>query len=200
VPSDLPPRPATQSSLDPTDPYLQQLVRYKARKFVGKTGLNELDIDDVVQEVWLDLIQRLPGFDPRRSQQRTFISRLVDHELSDILRNRRAKRRDSRHCQSLDVPVGDGQDNDRTDLLATDVHGGRTGCVRRSDEHQADLAADIADIMAKMPAELRDLCQRLQRQPLTAIAREVGVPRTTLQKSVRKILGRFENAGLRDYL
>jgi RNA polymerase sigma-70 factor, ECF subfamily len=201
VPPDLPLLPATKSSLDPNDPYLQQLVRCKAWKLVNKTGLNELDVDDVIQEVWLDLIQRLPGFDPRRSQQRTFISRLVDHGLSDILRHRRAKRRDSRHCQSLNVPVGDGQENDRTDLLANDAHHGRTGRIHHPDEDQAYLVEDVAQVMAKMPESLQVLCRRLMEgQSQSAIARQLGVPRTTLQESVRKILRRFEDAGLRDYL
>ena len=158
------------------------------------------DLDDLVQDIWLDLVQRLPGFDPGRSQQRTFVSRLVDHKVSNILRDRRAKRRDSRRCQSLNTPLRDGEDIDHADLLAGDVHGGRTGCVRRSEQEQADLAADIADIMAQMPAEWRDLCRRLQSQPLTAIAREVGIPRTTLQESIKKIRRHFEDAGLWDYM
>jgi RNA polymerase sigma-70 factor, ECF subfamily len=199
VPSD-PPSRAAQPPLDPSDPYLRRLVVCQARKLLGKAGLNESDIDDLVQEIWSDLVQRLPGFDPRRSQHRTFCSRLVDHKASNVLRDRRAKRRDSRRCWSLNTPLMDGDDRDHADLLASDVHGGRTGCVRRSDAEQADLAADIANIMAKMPAELRDLCQRLQNQPLTAIAQEVGIPRTTLQESTKKIRRYFEDAGMKDYV
>jgi RNA polymerase sigma-70 factor, ECF subfamily len=167
---------------------------------MGKLGLNKTDLDDMVQDIWLDLVQRLPGFDPRRSQHRTFLSRLVDHKVSNILRDRRAKRRDSRRCHSLNIPPMVGGDRDYAALLVDDVHSGRTGCFRRPDVEPADLAADIANIMAKMPAELRDLCRRLQSQSLTAIAREVGIPRTTLQESIKKIRRYFEDAGMRDYL
>jgi RNA polymerase sigma-70 factor, ECF subfamily len=172
----------------------------KARKMVGKAGLNQSDLDDLVQDIWVDLVQRVPGFDPRRSQHRTFCSRLVDHKASNILRDRRAKRRDRRRCRSLNIPLIDGEYRDHADLLASDVHDSRTGCVRRSDEEQADLAADTANIMAKMPVELRDLCRRLQSQPLTVIAREVGIPRTTLQESIKKIRRYFEDADLWDYV
>lgn len=195
-----PPSRAAQRPLDPNDPYFRRLVVCQARKLLGKAGLNESDIDDLVQDIWLDLVQRMPGFDPRRSQHQTFCSRLVDHKASNVLRDRRAKRRDSRRCRSLNIPLTDGEDRDHADLLASDVHSGRTGCVCRSDEEHADLATDIANIMAKMPAELRDLCQRLQNQPLTAIAQEVGIPRTTLQESIKKIRRYFDDAGMQDYL
>ena len=127
-------------------------------------------------------------------------TRLVDHKLSNILRDRRADRRDCRRCQSLNTPVGESEDNSPTDLLASDVHHGRTGCVCRPDEEWKDLTEDVAHLMSQMPPHLRDLCRRLQNQPLAVIARELGVPRTTLQESVRKIRRRFEDAGLRDYL
>jgi RNA polymerase sigma factor (sigma-70 family) len=190
----------TKSSLDPNEPYLQQLVRHKAWKLVGKAGLNKSDIDDLVQDIWLDLAQRLPGYDPSRSQLRTFVTRLVEHKLSNILRDRRARRRDCRRCQSLNVPVGDSQDHDGGDALASNVHEGRTGCMCHPEEEKADLTDDLAQLLRQMPVEQRDLCLRLQSEPLAAIAREVGVPRTTLQESVSKIRRRFEDAGLRDYL
>jgi RNA polymerase sigma-70 factor, ECF subfamily len=200
VPPDLPLCPATELSLDPTDPYLRRLITCKVRKTIGKAGLTKSDLDDLAQDILLDIIQRLPSFDSRRSQHRTFFSRLVDHKLSNILRDRRTKRRDCSRCQSLNTPLVGNEDCDHADLLAADTHGVRTGCVRRTDEEQTDLAADIAQIVARMPPEVQDLCQRLQSQPLAAIAREVGIPRTTLQQSVSKIRRRFEDAGLREYL
>jgi DNA-binding NarL/FixJ family response regulator len=85
--------------------------------------------------------------------------------------------------------------------LANDVHQGRTGCVRRPEVEQAYLAEDIAEVTAKLPESWQEMCRRLkQGESQSAIARQLGIPRTTLQESVRKILGRFENAGLRDYL
>jgi hypothetical protein len=45
---------------------------------------------------------------------------------------------------------------DHGDLLATDIHYWRTGCVCRSDEEHACLKKDIADATAKMPKNLQD--------------------------------------------
>jgi DNA-binding NarL/FixJ family response regulator len=55
--------------------------------------------------------------------------------------------------------------------------------------------------MAEMPESLQELCGLLkQGESQSAIARELSVPRTTLQEYVRRIRRRFEDAGLRDYL
>ena len=40
----------------------------------------------------------------------------------------------------------------------------------------------------------------MKTQSISAIAREIGVPRTTLNDTVRRLRQRFEAAGLRDYV
>jgi transposase-like protein len=59
---------------------------------------------------------------------------------------------------------------------------------------------DLAEVIDSMPGELRDLAKRMKTQSISAIAREIGVPRTTLNDAVRRLRQRFEQAGLRDYL
>ncbi|MCX7428988.1 MAG: hypothetical protein NTW96_25600 [Planctomycetia bacterium] len=55
-------------------------------------------------------------------------------------------------------------------------------------------------MMVTLPDRLRDLAERLKSQTISKIARDIGVPRTTLNESVRRLRQRFENGGLKDYL
>jgi hypothetical protein len=59
---------------------------------------------------------------------------------------------------------------------------------------------DITEVVTKLPDELRDLAERLKTRSVSEIARDMGVPRTTLNESVRRLCRRFESAGLKDYL
>jgi hypothetical protein len=59
---------------------------------------------------------------------------------------------------------------------------------------------DLAEALARLPAELRDLAEQLRDRPLAAIARERGVPRSTLNEVRQRLRRRLEKAGLRDYL
>jgi len=59
------------------DDYAVQLIKYKARQLVGRVGFTESDREDLEQEMVLDLLRRLPKFDPKRAGRNTFIARIV---------------------------------------------------------------------------------------------------------------------------
>ena len=198
LPHTSPPAASHPSQISP-DESVQKLIKYKAQRMIGKAGLTQSDIDDITQELWLDIIRRLPRFRPDRAQRNTYVSRLIDHQLATILRHRRTAMRDCRRCSSLNEPVKFGQTTERADLIDQNVHARRTGSNCQTDE-DTDLASDIRAIMAKMPPQMQELCQRLITDSQSAIARDIGVPRTTLQEKIEKIRRRFENGGLRIYL
>jgi hypothetical protein len=56
---------------------------------------------------------------------------------------------------------------------------------QRTPQEYVDLASDIATVLERLPEAQRDLCERLQAQSLSAIARELGIPRSTLAEPSR---------------
>ena len=52
------------------DEYAVRIIKYKARQLVGRVGFTESDREDLEQEMILDLLQRLPKYDPARAQPR----------------------------------------------------------------------------------------------------------------------------------
>ena len=76
----------------------------------------------------------------------------------------------------------------------------RTGLPERIDQEYSDLASDVATVIAELSSEDRELCERLQSQPLTEIARELGIARSTLADRLQKLRSQFEQAGLQHYL
>jgi hypothetical protein len=60
--------------------------------------------------------------------------------------------------------------------------------------------SDLADVVAHLPKELRDLAERLKSRSLSETSRELGIPRSTLQRRVHRLRQYFEDAGLRIYL
>jgi DNA-directed RNA polymerase specialized sigma24 family protein len=144
----------------------------------------------------------LPSFDPNQAHRNKFITTVVERYVANILRDKRAGKRDHRRVSSLNVMI-DVADEGPIELGETigqrelDAQRGR---YPRSDEELAQLVGDMADVMAKLPDELRDLAERLKTQTVSEIARDMGVPRTTLNESVRRLRRRFESAGLKDYV
>jgi RNA polymerase sigma-70 factor (ECF subfamily) len=188
------------------DEYAVQLIKYKARQLVGRVGFTESDRDDLEQELMLDLLRRLPKFNPDRAQRNTFIARVVDHKIATIIEARKAGLRDYRLCRcSLDdrFEYGEYEDGfciERMEIIDQEDYLMRTGKISRRPSELRDLSIDVRQAIEKLPPELLELCRRLDTDTVTEISRDTGIPRGTIYESIKKLRAIFEDAGLKDYL
>ena len=188
---------------DGIDAYAVGLIRYKARRLIGQAGFTVSDRDDLEQELILDLLRRLPKYDPRRARRNTFIARVVEHRIATLIEARKAGIRDYRRCGcSLNDRFEDeeGRSVERSETLDQEDYLLRTGAQSRPAEELSALAIDMAAVFEGLPPGLRDLCRRLGTETVTEISRDTGIPRGTLYESIRKLREIFEDAGLEDYL
>ena len=191
------------NSDDGIDPYAAGLIRFKARRLVGKAGFTASDREDIEQELRLDLLRRLPKYNPKRAQRNTFIARVVEHRLASLIEAQKAGIRDYRRCRcSLNecFEDADGRSVERVDTFDQEDYLLRTGAQSRPSEELNRLAIDVAAVLETLPPELRELCRRLKAETVTEISRDTGVPRGTIYESIKKLRGIFEDAGLRNYL
>ncbi len=185
------------------DPYAIRLIEYKARMLVGKAGFTASDRDDLEQELILDLLHRLPRYDRNRAQRNTFIARVVEHKIANLIKAQKAGIRDYRRCRcSLNdrFEDEDGRSVERIDTLDQEHSGPHTGTQSRRSDELRMLAIDMGFVLETLPPELRNLCQRLVAETVTEISRSTGVPRGTLYESIKKLRKIFKDAGLKDYL
>jgi len=184
------------------DRFTRGIVRRKIAQLIGRAGFAKQDREDLEQELTLRVLQSLPSFDPAQAHRNVFTTTVVERFVDNILRHRGAEKRDYRRISSLNVMI-DIEDEGSVELGETvsqrELHS-RTGRHPRSNEELAQLAHDVADVMATLPNDLRDLVELLEIKTVSEAARAMGVPRTTLNESVRRLRRRFESAGLKDYL
>ncbi len=191
------------NSDDGIDPYAARLIRFKARQLVGKAGFTASDREDIEQELILDLLRRLPKYNPKRAQLNTFIARVVEHRLASLIEEQKAGIRDYRRCRcSLNecFEDADGRSVERVDTFDQEDYLLRTGGQSRPSEELNRLAIDVAAVIEGLPHELRNLCRRLKAETVTEISRDTGVPRGTIYESIKKLREIFKDAGLRNYL
>lgn len=166
------------------DSFAKRLTCKKARMLVGKYGFTSSDRDDIEQELTLDLLQRSPKFDPQRCTARKFVVWVVRKKLYHLIRARlRDKRRKvfggkSVECLSKNIEVGRPRGGDCDEAV------------------QRELALDVRSVLEQLPRSLRDVAERLQFDSISQVARDLGVPRSTLRSMLKKIRERFEAAGL----
>ena len=72
------------------DPYALKHIRFKARQLAGQAGFGAGERKDLEQELFLDLLTRLPQYDPDRARRTTFISRVVANRVSTLIESQKA--------------------------------------------------------------------------------------------------------------
>ena len=190
-----PPRPEA-------DGYTCRLVRSRARRLARQAGLKTEDRQDIEQELWVDLLVRWHRFDAARAGGRTFATRVVEHRAATLFRRSRTvaestqRKRRSLHDTVQD---GDGRPVPIAQVLDDRAQAARTGSHSLAADHQVDLATDVAGVLADLPEELRDLCERLKESSIARIAKDMGIARTSLYRRIEKIREHFVSTGLHEY-
>lgn len=180
------------------DRFEEWFIARKARQLAGKAGVTQSDVEDIEQDIRLDVLRRLPRFDPAKSNRHTFIAMVVRRCVASILERRRAEKRNfGLRPRSLNAPIRDaqGREVELHQTLAGDA--GRPG---RSEEELRDLRADVQSAVTSLPEHLRPWCKVFAELGIREASRELSVPRCRLQRFKAEIREAFEEAGLADYL
>ena len=179
-----------------------RLIRRKARQIAARDNFTPSDKDDIAQDLWLHLIERIDKFDAEKGTIFAFIVTVVERKAASILRHQAAAKRDVCRCSSLNLSIR-ANDGTRVELASTiteDAPNARLGKRTLHPQRGVEMVIDVTEFVETLPAELKELCERLRSRTLSEIARETGVPRSTLYERIKKLREYFEEAGLREYL
>lgn len=188
---------------DGIDDYAVRLIKFKARQLVGHAGFTDSDQDDLEQEMVIDLLWRLPKFDPGKAKRNTFISRVVEHKVANLIEAQLSVHRDYRRygCSlNEQVEFEEGESAERSELVSEDDYLQRTKRKSAPAQKTTELAIDLDVFLTKLPEELRSLCDLLAEETLTEISNRTRVPRSTLYESIKQLRRLLKKAGFDDYL
>ena len=153
-----------------------------ARRLHRRLGLPTADLDDLRQDLLVDLICRLPGFDARRGGIGAFAGIVLRNQSSRIaMRHHRQRRAQGGALLSLEVPLAGcrepiGETLSEADGLAA-WHG-----ADRCTESDSDLRHDLQSALARLPAEDRRFCAALAHRPVSTLAAEGFGSRSALYR------------------
>lgn len=184
------------------DDYAVKVVRHTAHALVRRGRLQEADREDLEQELMLDLLRRLPGFDPARATFRTFVARIVRHRAARFVAVAcSTKEGGRRNAVSLHDEIDDGAGETVERWATLDEETGRRRCGGSGDDDATrDLRFDLDEALSDLPREEREICAWLLQHSVTETARGTGMPRGTLWDAMQPIRTRFAAAGLDAYL
>lgn len=166
------------------------VIRREVRAFVVAHPEVRWEFDDLVQELSVHWIERLPDYDASRGAGRgTFLRVVVRHGLADIRKGERSrKRRVERRAVSLNQPVDD--DDPESASLEALIE----GTVSQGDPEQAleqtELQAALQRARDRLRREVhRELFDRLLTGfTPTEMAEMTGAPRSTVDSRIKTLL------------
>ncbi|MBP3954870.1 hypothetical protein J8F10_06185 [Gemmata sp. G18] len=159
---------------NPIDPTVAAIIRGKADRMVGGAGLRPQDREDIEHELVLRVLAQRDRFTEGRGTWPAFVWCVVERAGNNVLR---ARRRVKRAGAPGALPASAACRGDPDDLAR---------------------AIDLADALAALPPDLRDLAHRLVTDTVADIARAWGLSRTTVHARVEELRARLAARELGD--
>ena len=167
------------------DPYVLRQASLCASHLVRRGRFTVDDWDDLRQEMFLDLLQRLPRFRPERGDWHGFVR--------GIMRNRSAALavEQEKHSLRFAGETGDGAPgNDENGLEPlTDAPG-------EDSSTEVQLRLDVQRVLLRLPEHLRAVALLLRDMSVAGICQHTGKSRSGINHFIRQIRAAFEEAGL----
>ena len=160
---------------------------FAARRLHRKLVLPAADLDDLRQDLLVDLICRLPGFDARRGSIGAFANIVLRNQSSRIaIRHHRKRRMQGGTVLSLDAPVSGATESMGCLLAEADGLAAWHG-QDRSATDDADTLHDLAQVLGGLPEEARGLCAALGTCAVAEIVERTGTSRYALYRHIASL-------------
>lgn len=149
-----------------------------------KLALPAADLDDLRQDLLVDLICRLPGFDARRGSIGAFASIILRNQSSRIaIRHHQQRRAQGGTLLSLDVPASGSQEPIGQTLTEADGLASWYGKIRTA-ENDLEVGLALSRALARLPEADRRLCAALAHRSVAALASEGFGSRSALYRRI----------------
>ncbi|MCB8836166.1 sigma factor [Aurantimonas sp. VKM B-3413] len=158
-----------------------------ARRLHRKLRLPPAELDDLRQDLLVDLICRIRGFDASRGSIGAFANIVLRNQSSRIaMRTHRQRQAQGGAVLSLDVPIADATEPLGCILAESDSLAAWLGQDRCTYE-LADLRHDLAQALGALPEDARGLCAALGHCAVADLIGRDGISRSALYRRLARL-------------
>lgn len=165
----------------------EKIIRCQARLLTGLFGFTEHDVPDIQQELFLELYKRKENFDPEKGKESTFIARVVESKVLDLIKERQAECRDWRRCR----------DSLNRTVTLPDI-----GVIEKIEtlesEQNSDplLILDVTLILERLSPDLLEICKVLKYCDRNEALEDYPASRSAFFRKLQALRDIFLQAGL----
>lgn len=184
---------------DICDRFAMGYCRKVARDLVKDGIYARHDLADLVQELTVALLESRDAYDPAKARWTYYVKTVVDRKAVSLRRTQSTESRGNTVViASLNVLVmnGEGERVELSQQVCQEERGLRRGIEHADEQSQLELSLNVAEVVSQLDEELATICRLLSEKSVAEVARELGMPRTTLISRLAKVRERFVEAGL----
>jgi RNA polymerase sigma factor (sigma-70 family) len=175
------------------DRFSRSVICRMASRLKRRPEFRDCERQDIIQQLWLCLLQNAPQFDGR-VHWNAYAVVVVETAARKMLREVRALKRTRRDSQSP-VDIRDPSPTPQCEWTEQD------GMRRRGREFSSTIDAfertvDVQAMIKRLPQHLRPIAEGLQHTSVNQLAREYGVPRTTLIYHINAMRAELKAQGI----
>jgi RNA polymerase sigma factor (sigma-70 family) len=177
------------------------LVQRVAKRLLRKSGLPPTELDELQQQLTVELWQSSRSFDPARGSWHAFAKAAVSHAAGKIVRHRRAEKRDSERCVSLNVDIiGPSGQSVEFAQTVTETDASRHLSIEPLPfVIRADLSMDVNQVTSTLSGEQQFLLTMVATVGTPEAVDATGIKRSTLNDRLKKARERLGESGLKNY-
>ena len=168
-----------QAALSEMDAYALACIEYRVRRLIGNYGITTGDREDLVQQLFLEYLERAAQYNDCRSGFKTFVSCLVRNQTTSVVRARKRARGVAMNPLS-------GDDDTTINLDST---------VPLAAE-RSHFWLDLESALAPFPRNLLDTARALCLHTPTELSRVPGYSRTLVYRRLRRLRSVLLSSGI----
>lgn len=158
-----------------------------AQRLRRKLCLPICEREDLGQDLLVDLLRRLPAYDPSRGSIGAFAGLILRNQSSRIaMRHHQVRRAQCGTLLSLDAPIAGGIEPLGCLLAEADGLAAWHGQDPSAAE-DADLRHDLARALGDLPEDARALCATLGTCAIAEIVSSTGISRSALYRHIAQL-------------
>ena len=183
-----------QDGLSEIDRYAIRNIVCQVRGLIGRYGITLDDRDDLIQQLFLEYLERVAGFDPERGRYKTFVNSLIRNQSISLVRARKRQRQEVALCALPETSVEDPDDEHRgarSADLSDDAYRMSTGRATRPATELLDLRIDVDRALNSLPLPLQEISTRVAAEGVGEVAKTLGRSQTRVYQLLWKVRAAF---------
>lgn len=188
-----------EDGLSEIDQYAIRNIKCRVRGLVGHYGITPDDRDDLVQQLFLEYLERIGGFDPARGRYKTFVNCLIRNQAISVVRARKRQLQEATLCALPSAPAEDPDDETHA-ACATEINEDAfamaTGRASRPAAELLHLRIDVDRAVKSLPPHLREIGNRVVAEGVGDVSKALGRSQTRVYQMLWKIRAAFTELGV----